>query len=157
MKKVILLILIAVATAFQSNADGIAISQTDLPKAALNFISKYFSNEKIRKIEKEQGRRGVEYEVDFSGGGEIDFREDGSWKKVKVSHGNSIPSDIVPSAIAAYVKKNYPDQAITEIELKRGGYEIELSNGIELKLTEDAKPFTEQRRGRGQGDHRQQH
>ena len=30
---------------------------------------------------------------------------------------------------------------------KRGGYEVELSNGTELKLTEDAKPFTENRGG----------
>ena len=30
---------------------------------------------------------------------------------------------------------------------KRSGYEVELSNGTELKLTEDAKPFTENRGG----------
>ena len=58
---------------------------------------------------------------------------------------------IVPDAISKYVTTNFADQSIVEISRKRGGYEVELSNGTELKLTEDAKPFTEKRGGqRGQ-------
>ncbi|WP_367881112.1 hypothetical protein [uncultured Duncaniella sp.] len=38
---------------------------------------------------------------------------------------------------------------MVEISRKRGGYEVELSNGSELKLTEDAKPMPDRQGGRG--------
>ncbi len=41
-------------------------------------------------------------------------------------------------------------QTIEEISRKRGGYEVELSNGSELNLTEDAKPMQPRQGGRGQ-------
>ncbi|WP_290145339.1 PepSY-like domain-containing protein, partial [Muribaculum intestinale] len=52
----------------------------------------------------------------------------------------------IPAAISKFVSTNFSGQNIVEISRKRGGYEIELTNGTELKLTEDAKPLTEQPR-----------
>ena len=92
----------------------------------------------------------MEYEVDFSSGAEVEFTSDGNWKEVKAARGSSVPSAIVPTAIAKYVVTNFKGQAIVEISRKRGGYEVELSNGSELKLTEDAKPMQPRQRGRGQ-------
>ncbi|WP_300634473.1 PepSY-like domain-containing protein [uncultured Duncaniella sp.] len=53
-------------------------------------------------------------------------------------------------SIAKYVDTNFKGQIIVEISRKRGGYEVELSNGSELKLTEDAKPMQPRQGGRGQ-------
>lgn len=86
-------------------------------------------------------RRGMEYEVDFISGAEVEFRTDGEWKEVKAAKGNAVPAAIVPAAITKFVNTNFSGQSIVEISRKRGGYEIELSNGTELKLTEDAKPL----------------
>lgn len=126
---------------------GKPINRSELPQAAQTFLSKYFPGDDVRKAEKEQGRRGAEYEVDLVSGAEVDFRDNGDWKEVKAAHGHAVPAAIVPAAIAEYVAKNYSGQNIVEISRKRGGYEVELTNGIELKLTEDAKPFTEGRGG----------
>lgn len=94
----------------------------------------------------------MEYDVDLSSGAEMEFREDGTWKEVKASHGSAVPAAIIPAAISKYVKNQYPGQSIIDISRKRGGYEIELSNGVELKLTEDAKPLANQGGGhRGGG------
>lgn len=131
---------------------GTRIQQSELPKAALNFITKYFSKDQIKKIEKDNGYRGLEYEVDFVSGAEVDFKSDGNWKEVKAAQGNSVPASIIPSAIAQYVKTNFNGLTIVEISRKRGGYEVELSNGTEIKLTEDAKPM--QPRQGGKGKHR---
>ena len=70
--------------------------------------------------------------------------------QVKAARGTSVPSAIVPAAIAKYVATNFKGQTIVEISRKRGGYEVELSNGSELKLTEDAKPMQPRQGGRDQ-------
>lgn len=139
MKKLLILML-AVFTASAVYA-GKPINQSELPAAARTFITKYFSNDGVRKVEQDNGRHGTEYEVDFTSGAEVDFKSDGDWKEVKAARGNSVPAAIVPAAIAKYVADNFAGLSIVEIARKRGGYEVELSNGTELKLTEDAKPM----------------
>ena len=58
---------------------GTPINQSELPKAAQTFITKYFSKDQVRKVEKDNGRRGMEYEVDFTSGAEVDFIFDGNF------------------------------------------------------------------------------
>ncbi|MDE5633727.1 MAG: PepSY-like domain-containing protein, partial [Muribaculaceae bacterium] len=68
----------------------------------------------MRKAEKEQGRRGMEYEVDLASGAEIDFRDNGDWKEVKAARGKAVPAAIVPAAISKYVAANFKGQTIVE-------------------------------------------
>ena len=155
MKKMLSLMLVALVASMSSAIyAGTPINQSELPKDALTFITKYFPNDKVRKAEKDNGRRGLEYEVDLTSGAEIDFMSDGKWKEVKAARGTAVPAGIVPSDIVKYVNTNFKGQTIVEISRKRGGYEVELSNGSELKLTEDAKPLPE-RQGNRQGGNRQ--
>ncbi|MCI9607862.1 MAG: hypothetical protein HFJ94_06795 [Muribaculaceae bacterium] len=150
MKKLLSLVLaIIVASLSATMFAGTPINQSELPKAAQAFITKYFSKDQVRKVEKDNGRRGIEYEVDFTSGAEVDFTSDGNWKEVKAARDTSVPSAIVPTAIAKYVDTNFKGQTIVEISRKRGGYEVELSNGSELRLTEDAKPMQSRQGGRG--------
>ncbi len=82
MKKIPALIIAAiVASASATMQAGTPILQSELPKAALTFIAKHFPNDKVRKAEKDNGRRGTEYEVDLAGGAEIDFRSDGEGRQ----------------------------------------------------------------------------
>lgn len=150
MKKILSLVLIALVAAVSSSVyAGTPVQQSELPKAAQTFISKYFAKDQVKKVEKDNGRRGTEYEVDFVSGAEVEFMSDGQWKGVKASRGTAVPSDIVPAAIVKYVDTNFKGQTIVEISRKRGGYEVELSNGSELKLTEDAKPLPARQGRRG--------
>lgn len=150
MKKFLSLMLVIVASSVSAMVyAGTPIKQTELPNAAQTFLSKHFPGDAVIKAEKDQGRRGMEYEVDLQSGAEIDFRDNGDWKEVKAACGNAVPSAIVPSAIAKYVSANFNGQSIVEISRKRGGYEVELSNGTELKLTKDAKPMPDRQGGGG--------
>ncbi len=152
MKKSIVMLLAVLASMLSGSAyAGDRINQRDLPTAAREFLAKYFIKDTIRKVEKDQGHRGMEYEVDFTNGGEVEFKSDGSWKSVKAARGSVVPEGIVPAAIVKHVAENFEGQSIVEISRKRGGYEVELSNGSELMLTEDAKPLA---RREGRGDHR---
>ena len=150
MKKTVILALMTVIALFSAHVyAGTPINQSELPKAALTFINKHFSGDNLKKAEKDQGRRGMEYEVDLISGAEIDFRENGDWKEVKAAKGKAVPEAIIPPAIVKYVSTNHAGQNIVEISRKRGGFEIELSNGTEIKLTEDAKPLKNQSRPTG--------
>lgn len=143
--------LAAIATSLSATLfAGTPVNQSELPSNARAFLTKYFDGDNITKAEKEQGRRGMEYEVDLASGAEIDFRNTGEWKEVKAAKGKAVPAAIVPAAIVKYVADNFNGQNIVEIARKRGGYEVELSNGTELRLTEDAKPMAA-RQGRGAG------
>lgn len=120
---------------------GTRISKSELPQTVIAFLNKHFPGDEVRKAEKETGFSGTEYEVDLVSGAEIDFKGDGSWKEVKAARGAAVPPAIVPAAIRDFVSANFSGQQIVEIQLKRGGYEVELSNGSELKLTVDGKPM----------------
>ena len=47
---------------------------------------------------------------------------------------NAVPQVLVPEAIAAYVQATFPNNVITKIDKERYGYEIELSNDMDLKF-----------------------
>ncbi|MDE5629310.1 MAG: PepSY-like domain-containing protein [Muribaculaceae bacterium] len=146
MKRFVTLALIAFAGL--SSFAGTPVATSQLPQAVKTFITTHFPGDNIRKAEKDNGRRGLEYEVDLASGAEIDFLENGDWKEVKAARGQVVPAAIVPAAIAKHVADVYPGQTIVEIARKRGGYEVELANGTELKLTEDAKPMPARQGGR---------
>lgn len=147
--------MLLIAAAGQTAIAGTPVKQTELPEAAQTFITKYFAADHVRKAEADNGRRGVEYEVDFSSGAEVEFTADGNWKEVKAAKGTAVPAAIVPAAIAKYVSANFEGLTIVEIARKRGGYEVELSNSSELHLTEDAKPMQPRQQGnRQQGGNR---
>lgn len=142
MKKLLVLVLVMIAASVSAEmyADRV-INQSELPEAAQTFIERYFAADKVVKVEQDYGKRGVEYEVDFASGAEVDFRGKGEWHQVKAARGGEVPAGIVPEAVAKYVAANFATQRIVEIERKRGGYEIELSNGTELRLTADGQPL----------------
>lgn len=153
MKKTLVIMVLALAASATSAFAGTPINESELPKTAREFIAKHFSGDNVRKAEKDHGRRGMEYEVDLGSGAEIDFLENGDWKEVKAARGAAVPTAIIPSAIAEYVSANFEGLSVVEISRKRGGYEVELSNGSELRLTEDAKPMPA-RNGNGGGRNR---
>ena len=47
---------------------GTPISASSLPAAAQTFLNKHFAGDNVRKAEKDNGRRGTEYEVDMTSG-----------------------------------------------------------------------------------------
>lgn len=148
MKKTLSIVMIAIAASISTMMwAGTPINSSELPKAATQFLTKHFPGENVRKAEKEQGRRGMEYEVDLTSGAELEFNEDGSWKEVKAAHGKTVPAAIVPAGIAKYVAANYKGLSIIEIARKRGGYEVELSDKTELHLTAEGTPMQPRKGG----------
>jgi predicted nucleotide-binding protein (sugar kinase/HSP70/actin superfamily) len=51
----------------------------------------------------------------------------------------NVPARIVPKSIVSYVWRNYPQTQIIEIERERYGYDVKLSNRIELEFDASGK------------------
>ncbi len=135
MKKLFLcLLLLGGAYAVVSAKDTYAHDASVLPEAARNVIGKNFKSKvSVVKIDKDFGRVS-EYDVTLSDGTEITFDRQGNWKDVETNVNSSVPSAFYPSAIASYVKKNHSGTRVVGVEKERRGYDVTLSNGIELKF-----------------------
>ncbi|WP_300814220.1 PepSY-like domain-containing protein [uncultured Bacteroides sp.] len=133
MKKLILL-LVCVFTASMAMADNDKpIQVNQLPAKAQTFISTYFKNSKVAMAKQESELFYKSYDVIFTNGEKLEFDKDGEWTEVQCRQ-SEVPSPIVPGAISSYVKTNYPDAKILEIERDKKEYEIKLSNRWEIKF-----------------------
>lgn len=139
MKKV-LFIMALIAGIFTASArDNYSHDASILPTAAQTEIKNNFKAAISHiKVEKDWGRVS-EYDVVLTDGTEITYDKDGNWKDVEVRIGKSVPAAYVPDAIRAYVSQNQKKATIVGIERNRSGYEVELSNGVEMKFSAEGK------------------
>lgn len=135
MKKIALLFLMAIGAISAASAkDTYAHDATVLPKAAQTTIANNFKSEvSLVKIDKNFGRVS-EYEVILTDGTEISFDRNGNWDNVETSASKSVPSAFIPKGISSYVAKNHKGARVVGIDKERSGYEVELSNGIDIKF-----------------------
>lgn len=110
------------------------VEMNTLPTAAKEFVNTYFTGVEILNIEKFSPAKtnGVMYEVNFKNGSEIEFNESGNWIKVEAAGNGIIPSGFIHTSIVAYVASNYPNIGINQIEKNLNGFEVELTNDVDL-------------------------
>ena len=104
-----------------------------LPEPITTFINKNFPGSTIATVETDNEFGGLEYDVYLNDGTEVDFDASNQWETVDCKV-KAVPAELVPAAITSYVKANFQSLPITKIDKKRYGYEIELSNGLDLKF-----------------------
>jgi hypothetical protein len=127
--KFILLSLLCLMVSGAAMADDKPIPVGSLPAAAKTFVQTNFPKAKIVYAEKDRST----YECRLDNGTEIEFNRKGTWDKVDC-HTTAVPAALIPKAIQNYVAANYKGAIITKIDKERHGYDIELSNNIELKF-----------------------
>ncbi len=131
MKKILLTLLAAVLIMGAASAQGRKknIDPSQLPAAATQLIQKHWPSCDISSAYID-GRK--EYEVLLTDGCLIEFDLKGNWKEMKCTDG--LPVTIVPVFITRYVVNRYPRQLIIDLEKLKGGYEVELTNGLEIQF-----------------------
>lgn len=114
-------------------ANDMIIPAAQLPAAAQSFIQKTFPDQDVAyaKVDRDFGR--TTYEVHLNNGVELEFDKTGTWDKVDCNY-SAVPAHLVPAAIANYVKSNFGGTAVVKIDKERFGYDVELSNDLELKF-----------------------
>lgn len=135
MKKIIMILMVALGISATAVArDTYAHDASVLPEAARTTIASNFKAKvSVVKIEKTLGHID-EYEVTLSDGTEITFDSHGNWDNVETANTKSVPSSLVPENIRNYVAKNQSGTHIVGIDKERSGYDIELSNGVDMKF-----------------------
>lgn len=137
MKRILSIAMVLFAMTMMVKAsDDKPINVEQLPKAAKEFIATHFVNEKIAVAKQDTDFMDKDYKVIFVSGNKVEFDKKGVWKEVDCER-SSVPSSIIPSQIKTYLKSNYPDKVVTQIENKNKGkykYEVELDNSMEIKF-----------------------
>ena len=128
---VVCLVFTAISCAHDKN-----IPVTQLPAPAQTFIKTYFADKTVAYAKQD----GAKYEVKFNDGAEVEFTRRGEWDKVDCKFA-AVPEAIVPEMIKTYVATNHPGALVTKIDKERFGYEIEISNGLELKFDRNFNVF----------------
>lgn len=123
------------------------ITTEQLPSAITSFIQNNFPGQVIDYVNIDSEFADTDFDDDFdcddfddtiyevclNNGIEIDFDMNGNWKKVDCYY-MTVPMQIIPSTIAQYVDIHFSGQEIVKIDKKYYGYEVELSNGVEVKF-----------------------
>lgn len=131
---VLLLFMITVASAQDK-----AISFTKLPAKAQAFVKKHFSEKEVVKVSMDtEYLFKKEYELTLKSGSNIEFDADGVWKKVEMKK-SAVPAILIPATISQYIHKSFPNTFVKEIKKNRNGYDVEISNGLDLEFSNEGK------------------
>ena len=133
MKNLIMILVAALFFGTAAYADDKPIKFDKLPSPAKEFVKKHFPGETVLAVTQDDDFIRPDYSVILSGGAKIEFENSGALEKVKVT-GGSVPEKILPVQVSDFVKKNYPQTHVVEYEIGRTDYEVQLSNGLELKF-----------------------
>lgn len=106
---------------------------TQLPAPARTFIDRHFPGQGISYIMIDKEMTNTEYEVVLTNHQEITFNKNGEWKEIDGKR-NPLPKSVIPNEASSYLQSNFRDTGVKEIERKFWGYEINLMNGLEIKL-----------------------
>ena len=138
MKKILILLALVLpfGVALALNANDKVISKGQLPAQAQSFLNEHFANVKISYAKQDAEFLGHAYEVVLSDGSKLEFSSKGNWEEVDCSY-SKVPEAIIPAPIVRFISENHPDASVLKIERDRRGYEVKLSNRIELGFNND--------------------
>ncbi|WP_157151776.1 PepSY-like domain-containing protein [Brachyspira sp. SAP_772] len=126
MKKVFILLVVFSSLLM---ADEWKIDPAELPQSAIDFINKFFPNNRIILAERDRKK----YEIVLENGVELEFFINGEFKEVEGNY-VAVPPEILPKTVANTVAMTFPNAIITKIEKKWNLYEVKLNNSMELYI-----------------------
>ena len=111
----------------------VAVTAQQLPAEAQAFLKKNFAQSEVIVATHDKDITDNDYTVILNDGTKVEFNASGKWESVK-NKAAKIPAGVVPAQIVNFVNMHYGGVGIVHIESKRFGYEVELSNDLELKF-----------------------
>ncbi len=136
MKKIFITLAIVATSILAINANAQERPSTfdKLPAAAREFLNTHFKGLTVAFVVEDPKMTGTEYEVTYTDRTEVDFNASGEWNSVERKY-SAIPDSVIPKQISDFISNgNYSGQYIRKIDKERLSWEVELSNGLELKF-----------------------
>lgn len=131
MKSTILILALPVLLLASCTKEKI-VGSDDLPATSTNYVTTHFPDQTIVHAVREYDDLQIKYTVYLKNGVKIEFNQNGEVKEIDGN--NALPDSVIPAAILAYVKSNYPSAFIKKWEVERTKQEVKLSNGITLEF-----------------------
>lgn len=135
MKKIVAMVVMALFAVQAAMADDVVTRDVNkLPAPAREVIAKYFPQAKVSyiKIDKDLFKSPI-YEATLTNGTEIEFGSKGEWLEVDCKK-ETVPAYFISNEISRYIGTNFAGHSIVQISRDRKGYDVELSNGLEVKF-----------------------
>lgn len=126
MKKVFILLIIFSSVLI---ADDWKVDPNELPQSTIDFINKFFPNNRIILAERDRKK----YEIVLENGVELEFFINGELKEVEGNY-VAVPPEILPKTVANTVSVTFPNTTITKIKKKWNLYEVKLNNSMALYI-----------------------
>lgn len=140
MKKLFLLLVVSIVGMTPMLADNDKmITREELPKEAQMFLTQHFEGIEVlyAKADRDMGVV-TSYDVVLEGDVKVEFNRSGDWTSVDCEKGR-VPNDVLPRGVLDYVTKRFAEAYVVEIEKGLRGYEVKLSNDIDLEFDKDGK------------------
>ena len=140
MKKMFLSLLVMMLAVVPMMADNDKIiTREELPEQAQMFLTKHFENVDVlyAKAERDMGVV-TSYDVVLEGNVKVEFNRSGEWTSVDCERGQ-VPDSLLPQGVLDYVTKKFAKAYVVEIERGRMGYEVKLSNDLDLDFDKNGK------------------
>ena len=140
MKKMFLSLLVMMLAVAPMMADNDKIiTREELPEQAQMFLTKHFENADVlyAKAERDMGVV-TSYDVVLDGNVKVEFNRSGEWTSVDCERGQ-VPDSLLPQGVLDYVTKTFAKAYVVEIERDRMGYEVKLSNDLDLDFDKNGK------------------
>lgn len=105
-----------------------------LPAAAQQFLKTHFNGLQVAYAVEDPGFFGSEYEVVYTDRTQVDFESNGEWSSVERKY-EPVPEAIIPEEIRKYFAQiSLPNAYIAKIDRDKYAWEVELSDGTEVKF-----------------------
>lgn len=112
------------------------VDMSQLPQVAQAVLRQHFPTATSIKLDKEDGN--MVYTVRLASGGRVEFDSEGNWLEINCRR-DRVPVDLIPAPIVQEVAKRWPQVYVVQIERDRRGYEVDLSNGMEVEFNKQFK------------------
>ena len=140
MKKIFLSLVVAMLAVMPMLADNDKmITREELPRKAQMFLTKHFDGVEVlyAKAERDMGVI-TSYDVVLDGNVKVEFNRSGEWTSVDCEH-SQVPNSVLPQGVLDYVSNKFAKAYVMEIERGRMGYEVKLSNDLDLDFDKNCK------------------
>ena len=132
MKKYFSVVLIALCS-LTACANEQVIPFDQVPEPAKAIVAAHFDASQIAYVTLDKGLLDAEYDVKFNDGRSLEFNKVGELLKVDCKQ-TEVPAALIPEAVRAYVKANFPNAFITEWSKDDRRWKAELNSGLELEF-----------------------
>ncbi|MDR1654090.1 MAG: PepSY-like domain-containing protein [Prevotellaceae bacterium] len=115
------------------------ITESQLPATARTFIKTHFPTATITTAMKEKDDLRTYYKAWLDNGFELEFTKSGDWDDVE-GYLQAVPESVlalIPAKIVQYCQISFPAATITEVNKENYGYEIGLSNDIDIEFNKN--------------------